>query len=78
MVESREVAVLGSDENSQQRSILFAIVLAAGFLAVAAGTGTLAVGSNALIGAVLLAVGVLTLGGGAMVATGNADEYLFE
>jgi len=78
MVELGEVAVFGSDENSQQRSILFAIVLATGFLAVAAGAGTLAVGSNALVGAVLLAVGVLTLAGGAMIATGNADEYLFE
>jgi len=78
MVEIGEVAVFGSDENSQQRSILFAIVLVAGFLAVAAGAGALTVGSNAIVGAGLLAVGVLVLGAGAMIATGNADEYLFE
>jgi len=78
MVERDEAVVFGSDENSQQRSILFAIVLAAGFLAVAAGAGALAVGGNVLVGAGLLAVGVLVMGAGAMIATGNADEYLFE
>jgi hypothetical protein len=78
MVELSEGELFGSDEYSQRRSILFAIVLAAGFLAVAAGAGTIATGSNIVVGAVLLVVGVLSLGGGAMIATGNADEYLFE
>lgn len=78
MVESDEAPLFGSDEKSQQRTILFGIVMAAGFLAVAAGAGTIAVGSNAVIGTVLLAVGILSLGGGAVIATGNADEYLFD
>lgn len=78
MVELSEVQLFKADEHKRQRSIIFAIVLATGFLTVASGAATLATATNTAVGAVLLVLGVVLLAASAAVAMGSIDEYLFE
>lgn len=78
MVDLSEIQLFDSDEHGQQRSIVFAIVVATGFLTVVAGAATLAAGADIAVGAVLLVLGVVVLGLGGLVGMGEADEYLFE
>ena len=78
MVDLSEIQLFESDEHERQRSIMFAIVVATGFLTVAAGTGVLAADAGVAVGIALLLAGVVTLGVGAAIAMGRVDHLLFD
>ncbi|MCU4718455.1 hypothetical protein [Halapricum hydrolyticum] len=78
MAELSDGQLFESDKHGRQRSVVFAIVLATGFLAVVAGVATLMAEANIAVAVGLLAVGAALLAVAGAIAIGELDAYLFE
>lgn len=77
MTKLSDVELFEVGEDADRRSVLFAIVVATGFLTVAAGASTLLSTTNVLFGVGLLVLGVTLCGGAIAIPLGALDEVLF-